>query len=125
MSEMRIEIAGGQGAFRPGETLEGTASWELDAAGKAVEVRLFWTTEGKGTVDVEVVDKVRFEAVSAVERRDFRFVLPKSPYSFSGKLISLLWGVEVVAVPGENAGRASFTMSPSGREILLRKEGTP
>ncbi len=121
---MRVEIAGA-GGFRPGETLEGTASWELAAAGATVEVRLFWTTEGKGTTDVEVVDTVRFEGVSAVDRRDFRFVLPKSPYSFSGKLISLLWGVEAVAPPGENSGRANFTMSPTGREILLRKDGAP
>ena len=47
------------------------------------------------------------------------FVLPPAPYSFSGKLISLIWAVEVVAEGIKEASRLEFTLSPDGREITL------
>jgi len=60
-----------------------------------------------------------------MDRREFRFRLPEGPYSFSGKLISLLWAIEVVASPGDMAGRAGIVVSPSGREVVIgRPEGS-
>jgi len=111
--------AGGRTEFRPGETLAGAASWNLDTAPKAVEVRLFWYTEGRGTQDVGLVDKARFEQPLMSERRDFRFTLPEQPYSLSGKLVSVRWAVEVVAEPSGEAQRLEFTLGPNGKEILL------
>jgi hypothetical protein len=119
MSTLRLEIAGDR--FRPGERVAGGAAWDLASPPKAVEVRLFWRTEGKGTVDVEVVDRVRFDGPAARQAEKFEFNLPPSPYSFSGKLISLLWGVELVVQPDGPSERASFTLSPTGGEILIRE----
>ena len=123
MSWMAVEMGGGS-AFRPGEALSGTASWSLDAPPRGMEVRLFWYTEGKGTQDVGLVDTVRFEGPMPSDRRDFQFVLPLQPYSFSGRLISLRWAVEVVAEPGSDAQRLDLTVSPTGEEILLGDAGS-
>ena len=119
MSQVTLEMRDGQKAFRPGEAVSGGAFWKLDRAPKSVEVRLFWRTRGKGTEDVSVVNTVRFENPKPEEARLFRFEAPDGPYSFSGKLISLIWGLELVVEPGESAARVEITISPTGQEVLL------
>jgi len=68
---------------------------------------------------VGVVETVRFEPPLPEEARPFRFLAPAEPYSFSGKLISLLWALEVVALPGHESARLDLTISPTGKEVLL------
>ena len=51
--------------------------------------------------------------------RPFRFQLPDAPYSFSGKLISLIWAIEAVAEGIKEAARYEFVLAPEGREIEL------
>lgn len=115
-----IETTDGRQAFRPGDRVEGTASWYLEKAPRSVELRLFWYTQGKGTQDVEIVRTVPFDSPGAVDSRAFSVELPVAPYSFSGKLISLIWALEVVAEPGGDTGRLEITVSPTGVEVLLR-----
>jgi hypothetical protein len=117
----RIEIAtvSGDTAFRPGDVLAGRVSWQLAEAPESAEVRLFWYTAGRGTQDVGVVSTVPLAAPAAEDRRDFELRLPDGPYSFSGRLISLLWAVEVVLQPGPRAGRLELVLSPTGQEIVL------
>lgn len=95
-------------SFKPGEMLEGEAP-----GGAGLEVRLFWYTEGKGTQDLEVVATQTLDAAGR-----FRLKLPAAPYSFSGKLISLIWAVEVVG-HSDGAPREELLVSPDGAEILL------
>lgn len=114
-----IEVALNSAEREPGGVLEGTVSWRYAEPPRDVEARLLWYTQGKGTVDTEVLDSVRFDAPGPHDRRTFRFSLPEAPYSFSGKLISLVWAVEAVATPGPEVARADFVMAPGGREILL------
>lgn len=118
-SRARLEIAEGRRVFAPGDTLEGTASWHLDAPPEWVEVRVYWRTEGKGDQDVDVVARERWEAPGADARHPFRFRLPDGPYSFSGHLITLYWGVELVAEPEEALASVDLTLSPTGGEIRL------
>src|SRR4051812_12829644 len=96
MSRVTLETRDGQKAFRPGEMVSGAAFWQLEQAPKWVEVRLFWRTRGKGTEDVSVVDTVRFENPQIEEARLFQLQAPDGPYSFSGRLISLIWGLELI-----------------------------
>jgi hypothetical protein len=118
-----IETANGRRAFRPGDRIEGTASWNFTDEPRSVELHLFWYTQGKGTQDVEIVQTVAFDNPGAVDSRGYTVELPVAPYSFSGKLISLLWALEVVAEPGdEEVGRLEITVSPTGVEILLRPD---
>ncbi len=119
MNQLRIGTREERKHYRPGEELVGAAGWELDKAPAAVEVRLIWFTRGKGTEDVGVVDTVRFDETKAAEARPFRFRLPDAPHSFSGKLISLIWAVEAVALPSKEAARFEFALGPEGRELVL------
>ena len=119
MEVIEVDTDGGREACAPGEAVAGTVSWRLDAAPDSVEVRLFWYTRGKGTTDVQIVKAQQFAAPRAAGRKTFRFVLPAEPYSFSGKLISLIWALEAVVQPGERSARRELVVAPGGTEILL------
>ncbi len=121
MSRMHLELADSKTKYRPGEALEGVAFWELDNAPRTLEVRLFWRTQGKGTVDVEVIQSLPFNGVGARDRRPFRFVLPPGPYSVSGSLVSVVWGVEIVTEPSGDAASVEITLSPTGEEVRLTR----
>lgn len=120
MNEMKIALREHRNDFRPGDEITGAAGWKINGPVKSAEVRLFWHTRGKGTEDVRVVEVVEFEAPQSEEARPFRFVAPAGPHSFSGALTSLLWAVELVVNPGNQSARAELTLSPTGREILLK-----
>jgi hypothetical protein len=98
--------------INPGETLAGRAYWQLEKPPRTLSVRLFWKTSGKGTEDVEIVDERRVEHPIEQQSLDFSFALPLEPYSYEGRLISLTWGVEVVA--DKAAASATFVMAPEG-----------
>lgn len=122
-AELGIFITDGRTGFRPGELLTVSALWALPVAPGTLEARLFWYTRGKGTEDVGVVAVETIAGAEAAGERSVTFTLPMQPWSFSGKLVSLLWAVELVAEPGGQAARAEFTLSPDGREILLHGGG--
>jgi hypothetical protein len=119
MSTLRIAFAGGRTAWRPGEEILGTASWQLDRQPGSAEARLGWHTEGKGSEDSDVAVTVRFEGPQMVENREFRFVAPREPHSFSGQILSLVWTVEVEA--GDDVQRAEIVIAPDGKRIVLGK----
>jgi hypothetical protein len=119
MSQLSIEIDQDRAALEPGDELTGTACWQLDQAPRTVELRLFWFTRGKGTEDAGVVETVRFARPSPQESRPFRLRLPPVPYSFSGKLISLVWALELVPAPSKEVARQEFVMAPGGQEVRL------
>jgi len=121
MSTLKIGTYENKTQYHPGEEIAGRALWILDRPPKAVEVRLFWYTEGKGTQDVELIDSVRFDKPSERGEDDFRFTLPNEPYSFSGKLISLIWALELVVLPSDETERFPITVSPTGFEVFLHK----
>jgi hypothetical protein len=119
VSRLEISTDAGRLAFHPGEELRGVASWSVETTPTKVELRLFWRTEGKGSQDVGLVETLSFDGAGPEERREFRLRLPPGPYSFSGKLISLIWALELVVEPGADAGRQDITISPTGREIVI------
>jgi hypothetical protein len=119
MEHLAVEIHNGANAFLPGEMVEGTVSWQLDRPAEMAELRLFWYTQGKGDQDVGVVSTVPFANPGLQDRRVFRVSLPDGPFSFSGKLVSLLWALELVVEPGSRASRTEITVSPTRMEILL------
>jgi hypothetical protein len=119
MSELRIALKQDRAAFQPGEDLFGAAYWKLDSPAQALEIRLFWFRRGKGTEDAGVVHTVRFDEPMPEEARSFRFTLPTATYSFSGKLISLIWALELVTEPAREVQRLEITIAPGGQEVLL------
>ena len=119
MSEFSIELAEGRTSYRPGETLAGVASWRLDEPVDELEVRLLWFTRGKGTQDVSVIDHRTFRMPALEGQDDFSFELPAAPYSFSGRLISLIWALELVTPKGRELQRVEFVLCPFESEIVL------
>lgn len=116
-----VETNDGATSFHPGDVVDGTVRWQLAEPPLEIELRLFWYTEGKGDQDIGVVQTVPFENPGAVDQRVFRVRLPDGPYSFSGKLITLSWGLEAVAQPGDRTGGCSIILSPTGEEIRLHQ----
>jgi hypothetical protein len=123
MSELYIELAGGRTAFKAGESLSGRVAWRVDGQPSSAELRLFWYTSGKGTQDVGVVNTMSFAAPRPDDQRDFTLPLPREPYSFSGKLISLAWAIELIVEPGGHVNRQEFVLSGTGQEVVLGREG--
>jgi len=124
MTFIEIELDDGRTSFRPGEELAGSVLWDL-SEGEPVasaEVRLVWFTRGRGDRDSGIVAAEELAGPQAVDRRLFRFTLPAGPYSVSGKLVSIVWAVEVVLEPGSRAARTEIVVSPTGREILLHSD---
>ena len=119
MSELEIKTRDDRTEFLPGEELAGEVLWQSDSAPGLVELRLFWHTEGKGTRDVGVIGTLNFSVPGRQDRRDFRFQLPDSPYSFSGKLVSIVWALELVLMSSGETERLEILVSPTRSEIAL------
>jgi hypothetical protein len=119
MHDLRIELDDGKDAFAPGERVEGHVVWSLDANPKALELSLLWYTSGKGTRDAGVLDTKKIDHPNAIGSDKFSFTLGPGPYSFSGKLISLIWALELTCTPGNETVHKEIVVSPTGREILL------
>src|SRR6185295_19180179 len=100
-------------------SIEGVAFWDLPAAPKTIEARLYWCAQGKGTVDLELVRTVPFDRPAPQDRRPFRMEVPAAPYSASGKLISIVWGVELVSEPAGDATNIDIVIAPTGEEVRL------
>jgi hypothetical protein len=128
MNESKITIDGDTRAFEPGATISGGYSWRADLPPKSVELRLFWFTRGKGDQDVRMVDEVRLDATSAmvdsIGDQRFSFNLPDGPYSFSGKLISLIWALELIVAGVKETQRVEFIVAPQGQELDLYGHGS-
>lgn len=119
MSSLEIEIENGRTAFRPGEEIRGRVQWQFQEAPERLELSLFWRTQGKGTRDTGIVKSITFEHVSQYGQKDFTFTAPEGPYSFSGRLISIIWGLELVEpARGKDYVRREIVISPSGQEVV-------
>jgi len=119
MGKLNIELNDSRNVFAPGGQVEGRIEWSLDANPTTLTLSLLWYTSGKGTRDVGVLCTNRIDSPGALGSDKFSFTLPPGPYSFSGKLISLIWALELTSTPGSETVREEIVVSPTGREILL------
>jgi hypothetical protein len=85
---------------------------------RSLSVMLSWTTSGKGTTDAAAVWTQDIPEPRAKGEKQIGAPLPDGPYSFSGKLISLQWRVELVANKDISCAW-EFVLGPDGAEILL------
>ncbi|MBN1125310.1 MAG: hypothetical protein JXA82_09905 [Sedimentisphaerales bacterium] len=120
MNTLDIELEQGKVEYRPGETITGITKWQCMERPDKIELRLIWYTRGKGDEDIGLVDTITFDGPALYDTHKFQFTLPTGPYSFSGKLISLLWAIELVIEPSEDCKRIEITVSPTGKEIVLK-----
>lgn len=117
--ELAVFLPANRTAFAPGEVITVTTLWALAQPPGQLELRLFWVTRGKGTEDLEIVARHAVPAPAAAGEFTWTLELPGAPWSFSGKLISLVWGVEVVATSPACAARCEFVLAPDQAEVLL------
>lgn len=121
MDELDIKIAGDQKNFLPGEEIELELSWYLEKPADRMELRFVWNTVGKGDTDIGIAKVVPFDMPSQSHRTVTRVTLPVAPYTFSGQLISLMWGVELVSIPSSQSTRRPLVIAPEGREVMIQK----
>jgi len=119
MPDLQLQIQDGRTAFSPGETIAGTVSWQVAETPKSAALSLIWTTRGKGTRDLEIVQAIPFSDPRARDSRPFKITLPESPYSFSGQLISLIWTLELNLDPGDECASVEIVIAPGGKEVAL------
>lgn len=111
--------------FAPGEAIDGRVRWQLETPPDAIELRLYWATEGRGTQDVTVERRTRIEASGQEGEAAFSLEAPPGPHSFSGKLVSVGWGIEAVALPAEDriGERVPLVISPARQPLEIRGRG--
>src|SRR5436190_19173698 len=109
MNDLQIQLAGNNDHFAPGEKLCGVVHWQLDFPPESAELRLLWYTQGKGTQDLQVIDVANFDAPARSGDFEFEFTLPAGPHSYSGKLISIRWTLELIIQPNSLSTRTDFT----------------
>ena len=119
MPSAAIHITDQRTAFSPHETVTGQVSWQLDVPPKSAELRLVWSTSGRGISDGSVVQAVPFAAPQPTESRPFTITLPDAPYSFSGSLISLTWVLELVIGSGDLVESVEIVVGPGGNAVSL------
>jgi hypothetical protein len=119
MEKLSIHLQDDQTVFAPRGAMQGSVRWSLETAAKCLELSLLWHTEGKGTRDVGVVQTATFDCPGALGSKDFEFTLPDGPCSFSGRLISVIWSLEVSCSDINETVRQEIVVSPTGKEIAL------
>lgn len=98
-----IEIQLDRDTFKLGETVKGQAIWNFPKGKKykAGCVQLLWRTEGRGSIDQELVQTISLTIdPDAVLPQVFPFAFlipPMSPISYDGQLLRILW--QVLAYP--------------------------
>ena len=120
MNDLKISLPSGTAAFEPGAEIEVDVEWSCDRPLDAVQVRLVWSTAGKGDTDIKVAKTVQIRQPDQSGSQRLMIVLPWGPYSFSGKLISILWGLELIVFPSEASTRTEITIAPGGKEVRLQ-----
>ena len=117
---LALTVDDGQTAFEPGARLAGVAAWSAPAAPRGIELRLSWAMNGRGGRDFKIAETIPLPAPAAAERRPFILTLPEGPYSFRGRLVTLVWTLELVASPGEEKAHVDLVVAPGRETIDLR-----
>jgi hypothetical protein len=117
MGNLEIQLEENKTSFKPGEEIRGNVLWNFNGTPLPLELSLFWRTEGRGTQDIGVVETISIETPGASGQKDFKFTAPTAPYSFCGKLISIIWALELAATKGKDALQKDLVISPTGQKI--------
>lgn len=124
MSWLSITLDGERRAYRPGERVRGTVSWMVEGKPESVAVHLVWYTEGKGDQDVGIGASAELQP-GTEGSAEFDLTVPRGPWSFAGKLISLLWAVELAVEPEIASTREAIVVGPGEAPIQLPVEEPP
>lgn len=117
---IEIILDGGKKHFSPFDTIEGKIVFNLVKPCENIEIDLAWTTVGKGTTDSCSVDSSGVSTMGKISGEGrFRLAVPAGPYSFSGKLVSIVWLVSCGAESDLDIAETEIVISPTGREVVV------
>ena len=97
-----VSLCRDDGVYQGGCEL--TAKWRISRVTLdslvAVETSVLWYTEGKGDTDLHVhhfqrLDEEQIRRSGLADEQSLTCLLPATPLSYQGQLISLRWGVRV------------------------------
>ena len=97
MNRLRVNFVDDRASFVPGESVSGTATWELETDPQSIELRLFWYTTGKGDQDLDVVQRLVFAPNNETLRTSAQFLISTNLQRWLGDRIN----VEQVNVSSE------------------------
>lgn len=118
---IELELTGGGPARRPGRPVAGELKWDLPEEPKRLEVVLGWSTIGAGLPDTQIVERLVIDNPGPSGRDTFSFLLPPGPFSFTGKMVSLYWWLEVYATADEPSCRQELIVSSTGSPVELHR----
>jgi len=116
---LTLETKDNKTEFAPGAVVEGTVGWQLPQPPRDALLKLIWYTEGKGTQDVGIVERLELPVSQSTARNPFRFQLPPGPYSCSGRLVSVKWALELLVDRSRHVQRIELLVSPWEKEPVL------
>ena len=120
MADIGIEVDGNRLSYRPGERLSGRVTWTSSASAR---LELLWTTRGRGDADTQVIASLSWTGDAASpQSQPFALDLPAAPWSFSGKLVTLIWRLRLVLEGGLETA-ADIVVSPVELPIDLHAAG--
>jgi len=105
--------------FAPGDTLVFTLSIDASGTSGPLTAQLGWFTEGRGTRDAGIVWSERIPDMATGAERGFEIRLPEAPWSFSGKLVSVAWRLEVIDEKGRPLVAVPLVVAPAGEAVSL------
>jgi hypothetical protein len=105
--------------LQPGQQFSGKILWALKKAPKEVRLTLGWSTEGRGTCDHKIEAELNWSTDATSGEEPFEFILPPSPYSFDGQLISLNWALTLSIKKGKSEHKLPIIVSPHGYIVEL------
>jgi hypothetical protein len=118
MAVLEIFIDGDRNTFEPGDTISGKVRWFLEKETDVLTLSLFWRTVGRGTEDMGLAESLDFENPGLSGESSFSMKCPEGPYSFSGTLISIVWGLELTGKKGKNAVVEGIVIGPGCAEVV-------
>ena len=117
-SKNHAEIIIPQDTFYPDSEINGIVKWNLEKPPKKIDLTLFWKTSGRGDPDGDCIIGLKLQKKASGEK-EFTFKVPNSPYSFSGKLISLQWHLRFKTISPTLTITKNIIISPTEKEIIL------
>tara|TARA_R100000027_G_scaffold67028_3_gene64319 strand:- start:38667 stop:39107 length:441 start_codon:yes stop_codon:yes gene_type:complete len=105
--------------LQPGGILRGEILWDLEKNPDSLYLSFGWWTSGRGDRDEYIVGDKELSRPTAIGKEAFSFQIPhKVVPSFSGKLISVEWGLQlsVIGVRVDDLIEP-ITVSPTMEEI--------
>lgn len=99
-------------SFQPGERISVGVGWDTQEPLTLLHLETVWKTSGKGTEDVGVVSRLVIDDPQPAERRVVQIRLPQEPWSYSGRLLSIQWFLQLTAFPSESCRLMPIVISP-------------